>query len=44
MGDMNGRVGNSEVAIAAGVWGVEGINENGKHLLDICMERGLLFS
>ncbi len=28
-GDMNGMVGNSELAGVVGKWGVEGVNENG---------------
>ncbi len=24
-----------------GKWGVEGVNENGEHLVDVCTERGL---
>ncbi len=27
-----------------GGWGVEGVNENGEHLVDICAERGLFLS
>ncbi len=38
---MNGRVGSSELAGVVGKWGVEGVNENGKHLVDVCAEREL---
>ena len=44
MGDMNGRVGSSEVAGVVGKWGVEGVNENGEHLVDMCAERGLFLA
>ncbi len=40
-GDMNGRVGNSELAGVVGKWRVEGVNENGEDLVDVCAERGL---
>ncbi len=41
-GDINGRVGNSELAGVVGKWGgVAGVNENGEHLGDVCAERGL---
>ncbi len=43
-GDMNGRVGNSELAGVVGKWGVEGVNENGEHLVDICAERRLFLA
>ncbi len=32
-GDMNGRVGS--IAGVVGKWGVDGINENGEHLVDM---------
>ncbi len=41
MGDMNGRVGRNDIAGVVGKWGVDGINENGEHLVDVCAERGL---
>ncbi len=43
-GDMNGRVGNSELAGVVGKWGVEEANENGEHLVDVCAERGLFLA
>ncbi len=43
-GDMNGRVRNTELAGVLGKWGVEGVNENGLHLVDICAERGLFLA
>ncbi len=27
-----------------GKWGVDGVNENGEHLVDICAERGLFLA
>ena len=44
LGDMNGRVGSSEIAGLVGKWGVDGVNENGEHLVDICAERGLFLA
>ncbi len=43
-GNMNGRVGNNELAGVVGKWGVERVNENGEHLVDICAERGLFLA
>lgn len=40
LGYMNGRVGCNEIARVVGNWGV-GVNEDGEHLVDICVERGL---
>ncbi len=39
---MNGRVGSSELAGVVGKWGVDGVNENGEHLVDVCAERGVV--
>ena len=39
MGDMNGRVENSKVAGVLRSWGVEGVHENGEHLVVIFMCR-----
>ncbi|MCP5003018.1 MAG: hypothetical protein GY941_03575 [Planctomycetes bacterium] len=44
MGDMNGKVGNKEVGGVVGRWGVEGVNENGEYLVDLCSERGLFLA
>ena len=44
IGDMNGRVGSNEIAEVVGKWGVDGINENGEHLVDMCAERGLFLA
>ncbi len=41
LGDMNARVGSTEIGGVVGRYGVEGVNENGQHLVDICDERGL---
>ncbi len=38
------RVGNTEIVGVIGKYGVEGVNENGQYLVDICAERGLFFS
>ncbi len=38
IGDTNGRVGCNEIAGVVGKWGVDGINGNGKHLVDLCAE------
>ncbi len=43
-GDMNGRVGNTELAGVVEKWGVEGVNDNGEHLVDVCTERGLFLA
>ncbi len=44
MGDMNGRVGRNEVAGVAGKRSVDGVNEKGEHLVDVCAERGLFLA
>ncbi len=44
LGDMCGRIGNSELAGVVGKWGTEGVNENGEHLVDVCAERGLFLA
>ncbi len=41
---MNGRVGSNEVAGVVGQWDVDGVNENGEHLVDVCAERGLFLA
>ncbi len=41
---MNARVGSTEIGGVVGRCGVEGVNENGQHLVDICAERGLFLS
>ncbi len=41
MDDTNGRVGRNEIDGVVRKWGVDGINENGEHLVDVCAERGL---
>ncbi len=40
--DMNARVRGREIGGVVGGYGVEGINENGQHLVDICAERGVV--
>ncbi len=32
------------MAGVVGKWGVEGVNENGEHLVDVCSERGLFLA
>ncbi len=44
LGDMNARVGSKEIGGVVGRYGVDGVNENGQHLVDICAERGLFLS
>ncbi len=44
MGDINVRVGRKETGVVVGGYGVEGVNENGQLLADICAERGLFLS
>ncbi len=41
LGDMNMRIGNTEIGGVVGKYDVEGVNENGQYLVDICAERGL---
>ncbi len=44
LGDMNARVGSTEIGGVVGKYGVEGVNENGQYLVGIYAERGLFFS
>ncbi len=44
LGGMNTRVGSTEIGGVVGRYGVEGVNKNGQHLVDICAERGLFLS
>ena len=41
IGDMNARVGNSEVESVVGKFGVSGANENGRKLIELCTEKRL---
>ncbi len=41
LGDMNARVGSTEIGGVVGKYGVEWVNENGQYLVDIYAERGL---
>ncbi len=41
LGEISGRVGCNDVV---GKFGVDGVNENGEHLVDICGERGLFLT
>ncbi len=43
-GDMNARVGSTEIGGVVGKYVVDGVNENGQYLVDICAEMGLLLS
>ncbi len=43
-GNMKGRVGSRELAGVVGKWGVDGANENGEHLVEVCAERGLFLA
>lgn len=42
--EINGKVGNMEIRSVVGRWGVEGINENGQWLVDVCTARGLFLA
>ncbi len=44
LGGMNSRVGSTEIGGVVGKYGVEGVNENGQNLVDICAVRGLFLS
>ncbi len=44
LGNMNARVGSTEIGGVVGKYGVEGVNENGQYLVAICTERGPLLS
>ncbi len=44
LGDVNARVGNTEIGVVVGKYGVDGVNENGQYLVDICAERVLFLS
>ncbi len=44
MEDMDARVEGTKIGEAVGGYGVEGVNENGQHLVNICAERGLFLS
>ena len=39
---MNGRVGSKEIAGVVGKWSMDGGNENGEYLVDIC-GKGIVF-
>lgn len=41
MGDMNGKVSTDLINDVMGVFGMPGMNNNGRRLIDICNERGL---
>ncbi len=44
LGDMNVRVGSTEIGGVVGKYGVDGVNGNGHYLVNICAERGLFLS
>ncbi len=44
MRDMNARVRGREIRGVGGGYGVEGVNENGQHRVDICAKRRLFLS
>ncbi len=44
LGDMNARVGSTEIGGVVGKYGVDGVNGNGHYLVDICAERGRFLS
>ena len=41
LGDMNAKVGDREVRDVVGRFGLEGNNENGDGLIELCREKGL---
>ena len=42
IGDLNARVGNMKVENVVGPFGVEGINENGEKLIELCLTNSLM--
>ena len=44
VGDMNAKVGCEERERVVGKYGVDGVNENGEHLVGMCAERGLFLA
>ena len=42
MGDLNARVGDREIDGVTGKFGVQGINDNGEKLIEVCSERNLI--
>ncbi len=44
LGDMNVRVGSTEIGEMVGKFGVDGVNGNGQYLIDICAEWGLFLA
>ena len=44
MGDMNARVGGQEIDKIVGKYGIDGMNENGEMLINICAERCLFLA
>ncbi len=43
-GDMNARIGSTEIGGVVGKYGVEKVHEKGQYLVDICAERGFFLS
>jgi len=44
LGDVNAKIGGEEIGGVVRKWGVEGVNENGEYLVDICAGRGLFLT
>ena len=44
LGDMNAKVGSVEIERIVGKWGVDGVNENGEHLVGLCAERRMFLA
>ncbi len=44
LGVMNSRVGSTGIEGVAGKFGVDGVNENGQYLVDICAVKGLFLT
>ena len=41
LGDLNARVGNEVVEGVVGRWGIQGVNESGERMIELCVEREL---
>lgn len=44
LGDMNAKVGSTEIERIVGKWGVDGVNDNGEHLVGLCAERRMFLA
>lgn len=39
--DINAKVESTEIGDVVGKWDVDGVNENGQYIMDVCAEREL---